>query len=67
MMEELARAMKPDARLVVAAQDATAEQALGTGFGVVKLLRRHDRGGWLGGLLGKKKRGEAVITARRAE
>jgi 2-polyprenyl-3-methyl-5-hydroxy-6-metoxy-1,4-benzoquinol methylase len=67
MMKELARAMKPDARLVVAAQDAPSEKALGTEFGAVKVLRRHDRGSWLGRLLGKKKRGETVITARRAK
>jgi 2-polyprenyl-3-methyl-5-hydroxy-6-metoxy-1,4-benzoquinol methylase len=67
MLAELARAMKPGARLVISAEDGAAEPDPGGLFGAVRVLRVQERDGWIAGLLGKKKRGEAVITARRAE
>jgi hypothetical protein len=70
MLAELARTMKPDARLVLASPDAPGETVmaarLGECFGAVRVLHPPNPDGLLARLMRRKQRGEAVFTARRA-
>lgn len=66
MLAEIARAMKPAARLVLAASRPAVPEELSEWFGAARILWPPQTG-WLGRLAHpKKKPGGAVITARRA-
>lgn len=66
MLAEIARAMKPDAKLVVAAARLVDPAALSDWFGAIRVVWP-ERQRWLARLApGKKKPGGAVIAARRA-
>lgn len=66
MLAEIARAMKPAARLVLAASSPAVPDELSAWFGAVRVFWP-PKTGWLARLAHpKKKPGGAVITARRA-
>lgn len=66
MLAEIARAMKPEAKLVLAAAGRVDPAALADWFGAIRVVWP-ERQGWLARLApGKRKPGGAVITARRA-